>query len=140
MNQPLPGTSINQTIQEIQIFDHQRIDVVSESDTVILYILSQTETPPPLPYIQAEMEEYIIVLFDRLLNLVTERITAYYPVAYIEKWDSLTTSAVSVLQCLNYLSLESVASSSHGKKHLEANLASIATNLESMDTKEKGDG
>ena len=57
------------------------------------------------------MEEYKTILFDRLQNLVDERITTSDPVAYATKWDSLTTSMVSVLQSLKYISSEYVVSS-----------------------------
>lgn len=74
------------------------------------------------------MEEYIIVLFDRLQNMIAERITASDQVAYAAIWDSLTTSMVLILQSMKYLSLESIASSSQRQGHLEAKLASVNAN------------
>lgn len=100
MDQPHPETTLNQTILENQPSDHhsspKRIIVVSESGTSILFIPSQTDIPQtdithPPTYIQTQMEKYKIVLFDRLQNLVAERITTSDLVAYAAKWDSLTT-------------------------------------------------
>lgn len=61
-----------------------------ESSTMILSLPSTTNNPQidiplPSPYIQAQMEEYKVFLFDRLHNLVTERTIASDPIAYDEK-------------------------------------------------------
>lgn len=104
MDQPIPEITLNQIFQENQPSDHhsypKRTYVVSKPGTIHLSIpspLPKIDIPPPLPYLLAQMEEYIIVLFDRMQNLIAERITTSDLVAYAAKWDSLTAFVGSVL-------------------------------------------
>lgn len=77
----------------------------------------------------------MIVIFDRVHNLVAERLILPDPIAYAAKWDTLITSVDTLLQNLKSLSSESVASSSQKHEHLEEKLVYIATTQEVMAAK-----
>lgn len=86
------------------------------------------------PNIQTQMEEFIIVLYDRIQELVVERLTAYDPVTYVAKWDTLRTSVDSVLQNLKSFTYEIVASTSHRQEQLEEEMTLVASKQDKMDT------
>lgn len=72
------------------------------------------------------MEEFKTIIFDKIQNLVVERLIAYDSIAYATKWDSLRTFVDTTLQNLKSFSFESVASSSQRKDLLEKKLSLVA--------------
>lgn len=76
------------------------------------------------------------IFLDKVKNLVDERTTASDPVAYVAKWDSLTTYVVSVFQDLKDVSSESVTSSNKRQKLLEVKIAFVTSNQYSMAMKQ----
>lgn len=79
------------------------------------------------------MEEFKIVIFYRVQNLVAERLMASDPMTYAAKWDSLKTSVDTIMQNLKSFSYEFVASSSQKLDHLEEKLTYVAAKQEEMD-------
>ena len=88
---------------------------MSESYTIAL---PNPSTPQPTlnlnipPHIKYQMEEFKNVIFDRVQNLVAERLITYDPITYAAKRDSLRTFVDTVMQNLKFFSSEFVASSS----------------------------
>ena len=82
------------------------------------------------------MEEYKTVLFDRMQNLVAERITTSDPITYAAKCDSLTFGGFSSARSEVPL-VRTLASSSQRQEHLEAKMAYVADAQEVMASKQK---
>lgn len=45
----------------------------------------------PLPHIQAQMEEFMTGIYDRIHDMVPERLTTSNSIAYTAKWDTPRT-------------------------------------------------
>ena len=71
------------------------------------------------------MEEIKTIFLYKVKNLVNERTYASDLVTYAAKWDSLTTSVISIFQDLKDVTLESVTPSNKRQELLGAKLTSI---------------
>lgn len=78
------------------------------------------------------MEEFRIVIYDRIQDLVIQRLKTSDFIAYAAKWDTLRTLVDIALQNLKTFTSEYVASSSHKQEQLEAKMAYVASNQEVM--------
>lgn len=78
------------------------------------------------------MEEYKTIFYDKIQELVTERLTTYGPVTYAAKWDSLRSYMDLVLQNLKSFTFETFASTSYRQEQLEEKLVIVADKQETQ--------
>lgn len=74
------------------------------------------------------MEEFRTIIYDRIQDLVVERLTTSNYVAYAAKRDTLRTFEDTVLRSLNSFTSESIVSSSQRQEQLKAKHAFVGAN------------
>lgn len=93
----------------------------------IFYEYISSPVPPPPqpthnlnhpPHIHAQMEEFRIVIYDRIQDLVIERLITSDFIAHAAKWDTLRTLVDIDLQNVKTFTSEYVASSSQKQEQL----------------------
>lgn len=115
-DQTIPQTHLNQQPEpsDHHLSPSRKADDMSESGTVALpspFTHHPTINLNFLPHIKYQMEEFMRVIFDKVQNLVPERLITYDLIAYATKWDTLRNFVDTVLKNMRYFSFESVASS-----------------------------